>query len=162
VATEFRSFPRTPPTPTQSESPQHRIELREVHYSLSTCDKSVKASSPPSRKKSRFFDTLLLKSPWKEGNADENGTPKSLRKRKSIVDFLSFSSARYRKAPHDSDVDPGSRIKWAGATSPPKTNALRTFTTLDAYNQILTSFRECLTISHESTEEPGRYLGLDL
>jgi hypothetical protein len=123
MATEFGS-----PTYTQNESPQNRVDFREVRYSLSLYRKSVEGSSSPSRKKSRFFDTLLLRSPRKENIADENGSPKALRKRKSIADFLAFSSTRSRKVPGGNDVDPGSRNKRSGTTSPLKRNALRTFT----------------------------------
>jgi hypothetical protein len=132
MATEFG-----PPTYTQNESQQNRVDFREVRYSLPLYRKSVEGSSSPSRKKSRFFNTLLLRTPQNENIADENGSPKPLRKRKSIADFLPFFSTRSRKVPDGNDVDPGSRNKRSETTSPLKRNALRTFKVPDTNNSIL-------------------------
>jgi hypothetical protein len=132
MAAEFGYCPRTPPNGTRSGSLQVKIEERAAGSLLSSPAsplKSVEGSSSPTRKKSRFLDTLRLKPRNAQTTTDENGSPKPLSKRKSIANLLAFSSTRSRRAPDTNNVDDCVQKKEPETASPSKKKpALSKFT----------------------------------
>jgi hypothetical protein len=124
MAAEFGYRPRTPPNDTRSGSPQVAIEKRATGSLLASPAsplKSVEGSSSPTRKKSRFLDSLRLKPPRNAQTiTDENGSPKSFSKRKSISNLLAFSSTRSRRAPDTNNVDGCVQKKEPENASPSK------------------------------------------
>ncbi|KAE9374777.1 hypothetical protein N431DRAFT_503556 [Stipitochalara longipes BDJ] len=127
MVTEFGYCPQTPPIyapVAQLDCSRVTIVEREASSLPSSPHKSVEGSSSPTRKRSRLFGTLRLLSSRYESIADENGSPKSLKKRKSIADLLTFSSSRSRK--HDEQhVHPSSPNKRTDATSSPRKKVLQ-------------------------------------
>jgi len=124
MAAEFGYRPRTPPNGPRSGSPQVAIEERATSSLLSSPAsplKSVEGSSSPTRKKSRFLDSLRLKPPRNaQTTTDENGSPKSFSKRTSISNLLAFSSTRSRRAPDTNNVDDCVQKKEPETASPSK------------------------------------------
>jgi hypothetical protein len=153
---EFGYCPRTPIYNVVNERPQISIEVREV-----CCGQSQ--SSPPTRKKSRFFDTLRLKSPRKVNVADENGSPQSLKKRKSIADIFPFSSTRSRKPPDSDHIYHSFRTKRSRTASPSKQRAvLSMVAALFLRVSVLMWCRRCFVLPIEPTKESRRDMGLYL
>jgi hypothetical protein len=124
MAAEFGYRPRTPPKHARSGSTQVTIEEREAGSLLSSPAsplKSAEGSSSPTRKKSRFLDSLRQKPPRNaQTTTDENGSPKPLSKRKSFANLLAFSSTRSRGAPDTNNVDDCVQKKEPKTASPSK------------------------------------------
>jgi hypothetical protein len=155
TANEFGYCPRTPISNAVNDGPQSSIEVREVFY------RSL--SSSPARKKSRFFDTLRLKSLRKANITVRNESPKSLGKRKSLAELLPFSSMRSRRGPDSDNFYHSFHSKKPKATSPSKKMAvLRRFTAPILCVPVLTCCRRCIILSIEPTKEHWRNLGLYL
>ena len=130
MVTEFGYCPRTPPTYPpcgREDGPQVTIVDREASSLSTSPRKAVEGSSSPARKKSRLFETLRLLSSRYESVPDENGSPKSMKKRKSIVNLLSFSSPKSRRQ-DDDQLHPSSSMKRTDVASSPKKKVLRAFT----------------------------------
>lgn len=122
----------------------------------------VRRSQPssPSRKMSRFFDTLRQKSPRNENIADENRSPKSLPKRKSIGHLLQFASIRSRKALDSDDVHDSIDVTRPKTRSPSKERAVLGMITAPMLCiPRLTNRRRCFDLSIEPKKESWRYLG---
>ena len=148
---EFGYCPRTPISNPVADS---------LHISPEACGVRRSQSSSPSRKISRFFDTLRQKSPRNENIADENRSPKSLPKRKSIGHLLQFASMRSRKALDSDDVHDSIDVTIPKTTSPSKERAVLGMTTAPMLCiPRLTNRRRYFNLSTEPKEESWRYLG---
>jgi hypothetical protein len=146
---EFGYCPRTPISNPVGTGPQ---------TSPSVCGVQGSVSSSPARRKSRFFDTFRVKSPRNENVADENRSPKSLTKRKSVANI--FASIRSRKVPTSDHAHDNDDIRRPNTASPSKQGAvLGMLTTPMLCISILTEHRRHVSLSNGPTKELWRCLG---